>query len=431
LARALTDRSIGDALRSTPVHVVAVGKAAADMIDAWCAVPGFTTRVAVAIGPDYGGRAVREGTPPPPLPSNVEWRQAAHPLPDERSVAAASRALAVARAVPPDETLLILLSGGASALMAMPMDGISLTDKQHVVNAMLKGGADIHALNTLRKHLSAVKGGRLAAACRARTITLAISDVVGDDLAVIGSGPGIPDPSTWRDAAAAFDRYVAVDQQPPSVMALLAKGLAGELPDTPKPRDAVSARVIARVIAGRFDAMAGAREAAERLGYDVEVIHEPVVGDASKAAVAWFERVAGIVGAVREGTPTRKVRALGTPPPPLRRCVISSGETTVRVTGSGQGGRNQEFVLALAEALSGMDDEVVAASVGTDGIDGPTDAAGALVDSTTFSRATALGVYPAAYLDDNNSYAFFDALGDLIRTGATGTNVGDLQVIIT
>lgn len=373
------------------------------MIDAWCAIPGFTTRVAVAIGTHRN----RD------LPHNVEWRQAAHPLPDERSVAAASRALAVARAVPPDETLLILLSGGASALMAMPMDGISLTDKQHVVNAMLKGGADIHALNTLRKHLSAVKGGRLAAACRARTITLAISDVVGDDLAVIGSGPGIPDPSTWRDAAAAFDRYVAVDQQPPRVMALLAKGLAGELPDTPKSSDAVSARVIARVIAGRFDAMAGAREAAERLGYEVELIHDPVVGDASKAAVAWWERAAE---ALRRGR---------------RRCVISSGETTVRVMGSGKGGRNQEFVLALAEALSGMDDEIVAASVGTDGIDGPTDAAGALVDSTTFRRATALGSYPAAYLDDNNSYAFFDALGDLIRTGATGTNVGDLQVIIT
>jgi glycerate 2-kinase len=404
----LTDRSIGDALRSTPVHVVAAGKAAAEMIDAWCAIPGFTTRVAIAIGTHRN----RD------LPHNVEWRQAAHPLPDERSVAAASRALAVARAVPADETLLILLSGGASALMAMPMDGISLTDKQHVVNAMLKGGADIHALNTLRKHLSAVKGGRLAAACRARTITLAISDVVGDDVAVIGSGPGVPDPSTWRDAAAAFDRYVAVDQQPPSVMALLAKGRAGELPDTPKPGDAVSARVIARVIAGRFHAMAGAREAAERLGYDVEVIHEPVVGDATKAAEAWFARVAAIVGAARE-------------PPLRRRCVISSGETTVRVTGSGKGGRNQEFVLALAEALSGMDDDVVAASVGTDGIDGPTDAAGALVDSTTFRRATALGLYPAAYLDDNNSYAFFDALGDLIRTGATGTNVGDLQVIIS
>jgi hydroxypyruvate reductase len=272
---------------------------------------------------------------------------------------------------------------------------------------MLKGGADIHALNTLRKHLSAVKGGRLAAACRGRTITLAISDVVGDDLAVIGSGPGIADPSTWLDARQALDRHVAQEAQPAAVRDLLQRGVGGGLADTPKPGDALTGQVDARVIAGRFDAMAGAREAAERLGYQVRVIERAITGEAQHAARDWFEQVKGDRG-----------------------CVISSGETTVRVTGRGKGGRNQEFVLALAESLSAHGGNVAVGSVGTDGIDGPTDAAGAHVDATTLGRATALGLDPAAYLNDNNAYAFFDALGDLIRTGPTGTNVGDLQVCL-
>ena len=367
------------------------------MISAWCALPDLVTRTALAIGTHTHHI----------LPARVEWHQAGHPLPDDRSVAAAARAVETALGVPPDEALVILLSGGASALMALPMEGISLADKQRVVNAMLKGGADIHALNTLRKHLSAVKGGRLAAACAGRTITLAISDVVGDDLAVIGSGPGIADPSTWHDARAALDRHVAATDQPASVRALLASGVAGHLPDTPKPGDAITARVDARVIAGRFDAMAGARQSAEQLGYAVHVVDAPITGEARHAAAAWLN-------------------ALGD----RRGCVISSGETTVRVTGSGKGGRNQEFALALAETLATYGGDVVAGSIGTDGIDGPTDAAGALVDSTTFRRAAALGLYPQAHLNDNNAYAFFDTLGDLIRTGPTGTNVGDLQILL-
>jgi hydroxypyruvate reductase len=398
LARVLAEPALVQTLRSTPVHIIAAGKAAADMIDAWCAIPDFTTRTALAIG-THSSKV---------LPAHVEWHQAGHPLPDRRSVAAATRARDLARAVPPHEALVILLSGGASALMALPMNGITLEDKQRVVNAMLKGGADIHALNTLRKHLSAVKGGRLAAACRGRTFTLAISDVVGDDLAVIGSGPAIADPSTWHDAQTALDRHVAEHDQPASVRTLLAQGVAGHLPDTPKPGDEVTSQVEARIIAGRFDAMAGARAAAERLGYQVRVVDEPVTGEARRAALAWLDAVKGDRG-----------------------CVISSGETTVRVTGRGRGGRNQEFALALAEPLAARGGDVVAASAGTDGIDGPTDAAGALVDSTTFTRAIALGLDPEAYLNDNNAYAFFDPLGDLIRTGPTGTNVGDLQVIIS
>jgi hydroxypyruvate reductase len=321
--------------------------------------------------------------------------------------------LELARSVAPDELLVVLLSGGASAVLAQPMDGVSLDDKQRVVHAMLRGGADIHALNTVRKHLSTVKGGRLAAACAGRTITLAISDVVGDDLAVIGSGPAVADPSTWRQAADALDRYVPAADQPPSVKAVMAKGTAGGLEDTPKPGSAHMRRAQARVIGSRADAMQGARDAAEQLGYGAVVVAQPITGEARIAARSWFDDA--------------RTRATGG-----RVCVISSGETTVHVRGRGRGGRNQEFALALAEVLAELNSSVAVGSAGTDGIDGPTDAAGAVVDRMTLVRARELGLAPAAhYLAENNSYEFFSALGDLIHTGPTGTNVGDLQILLT
>jgi glycerate-2-kinase len=393
---------LSDSLRSTPVHVIAAGKAAADMAAAWVATRAFTTRVVLVVSTHRSEI----------LPSTVEYRIAGHPLPDERSVAAADRALEVARAVAADHALVVLLSGGASAVLARPMSGISLGDKQRVVDLMLRGGADIHALNSVRKHISAIKGGRLAAACRGRIVTLAISDVVGDDLTVIGSGPAVPDPSTWRDAWHALNRSVPHDQQPVPVRTLIAAGLAREVPETPKAGDAAVARAEARVIASRMDAMRGAREAAERLGYRVTTIGPAVTGEARNAALAWL---ATARAAAQHGS---------------RMCVISSGETTVRVRGGGRGGRNQEFALALARPLAGLDEAPAVASVGTDGIDGPTAAAGAIVDSTTRWRAQQLGIDVGDYLEDNNSHAFFAALGDLIVTGPTGTNVGDLQVAI-
>jgi glycerate 2-kinase len=373
------------------------------MTAAWFAIPQTKTVQALAVGTH---RDVE-------LPTLVEWREAAHPVPDERSVEAATRALAIARAVPADGLLVILLSGGASALLARPLPGIPLADKQEVVQAMLRGGADIHALNTVRKHLSEVKGGRLAAACAGTTMTLAISDVVGDDLGVIGSGPGVPDSSTWVDAVAALNRHVVEQDQPASVRSVMAKGIAGQIADTPKADNAAISRVQAHVIGSRFNAMSGARAAAEQLGYRALVIEQPVTREARRVAVEWFEYVRQLADV-------------------SRTCVISSGETTVRVIGRGRGGRNQEFALALARALATLPGDAVAASVGTDGIDGPTDAAGAIVDSTTLTRAAQLGLAaPESYLNDNNSYAFFDALGDLIRSGPTGTNVGDLQILLT
>ena len=346
------------------------------------------------------------------LPANVEWHESAHPIPDARSVAAARRAMEVAAVVGPDECLALLLSGGASALMALPVQGITLPDKQDCVRTMMLAGADIRALNAVRKHLSAVKGGRLAAACRGTTLTLAISDVVGDDLSVIGSGPGVADMTTWEDAASAIEQFGG-SRHSRAVRELVARGARGEIAETPKVGDAELARAHAHVIASQRQALDAAGVTATSLGYDVVTLTDAVTGEAREAAPGWFNRVEEVL---RHATR------------PL--CVLSAGETTVHVTGSGRGGRNQEFVLALVERVATSGRELMIASVGTDGIDGPTDAAGALADSTSSDRATALGFDPAAFLDDNNAYDFFAMLGDLIHLGRTETNVGDIQFLL-
>jgi glycerate 2-kinase len=336
-----------------------------------------------------------------------------HPVPDEGSERGGRRALALAESVGPGDVLLVLLSGGASALMAVPADGITLDDKRRTTEQLLRAGADIHALNTIRKHLSAIKGGRLAERASGAVRTYAISDVVGDDVSVIGSGPTVADPSTFEDARRLVDRFGGADVYPQAVVALLDRGARGEVPETPKPGDPRIERSTVRIIGSRRDAMAGAATYAASLGYEVVRVEDPVVGESRDAAVSHVRAVVARAATVRRPT-----------------CVVSSGETTVRVTGRGRGGRNQEFALAAAEPLASLGGDAVLASVGTDGIDGPTDAAGAIADATTLARARAAGLRPAALLADNNSYAFFDALGDLIHSGPTGTNVGDLQVIL-
>jgi len=410
IERALADPSLAEILTIRPLHVVAVGKAAAAMARALAAVPHLVIRQEVAIGTHADE----------PLPASIEWIESSHPYPDARSEVAGRRALAVAQAVHSGEVLVILLSGGASALMAAPVEGIRLADKVDTTRLMMNAGADIHTLNTVRRHLSNVKGGRLAAACVGTTITLALSDVVGDDLNAIGSGPGVADSTTWQDAAAALDRFGG-SQHLDAVRAVIQRGLAGEVPDTPKPGHPSLARSRARVIGGRRDAMAGARVAAEARGYGVLSIDEPVVGEARIAGPAWLDRARQLsrdaVGPV---------------------CVISGGETTVRVTGNGLGGRNLEFALSIAEALAverpgrtEVRPNIAAASIGTDGIDGSSGVAGALVDSTTMARAAQAGLEtPGHYLATNNSLAFFAPLDDVIRLGRTQTNVGDLQAIV-
>jgi hydroxypyruvate reductase len=403
MARACRAPHIHDAVFEAPVHVVAAGKAAAAMAAAFMGEPDLLVRSALAIGTHQS----------PHRPSGFDWMPAGHPFPDARSLAAADAALDRAHRVGPGERMILLLSGGASALMARPADGLSLEDKVAASRCLMLAGADIHQLNTLRKHLSSVKGGWLAAACEGAVTTLAISDVVGDDPSVIGSGPGVADPSSWLDVARAVGAFDVRDGLPDAVCRRIDDGLAGRAPDTPKPGDPRLARASAHVIGRAADAVAAARGAAEALGYRTVVIDAVVTGEARNAAPRWLAHA------------LRLARDQSAP-----ACVLSSGETTVHVQGPGRGGRNLEFALALVDALAGVDG-VVAGSVGTDGIDGSTDVAGALVDHATARRARGRGLpSPSAILDRNDSLAFFAPLGDTVRTGRTETNVGDLQVLV-
>lgn len=374
------------------------------MLNAFAAGSSARVRSMLAVGPQR----------PPVLPDGAEWCSGGHPLPTEGSLDGARRALAIARASQPGDVLVVLLSGGGSALMALPAEGLTLGDKQRTAKTLMAQGADIHELNTVRKHLSAVKGGRLAGAAGGAVLTLAVSDVVGDDLSVIASGPTVPDDSTFAQALEVIARRGGAAAYPEAVIQHLQHGAAGRIAETPTTGDASLAQAMARVIGPQRGAIDGARQAAEALGYLVHVVREPVTGEARVSALAHVERVAAVAGTM--GRPL---------------CVISSGETTVTVTGEGKGGRNQEFAFAMAKTLGRLGARAVAASIGTDGIDGPTDAAGALVAPDTFSRAHAAGITaPDSYLDRNDTYHFFERLGDLIRTGPTSTNVGDLQVVL-
>jgi hydroxypyruvate reductase len=392
--------------RADAVDVIAAGKAAAAMLTAFASGTDVAVRHLLGVGPRTS--ASRE------LPSIAEWCDAGHPLPDEGSLKGARRALEVAAATGENDVLVVLISGGGSALMALPAAGISLEAKQQTARTLMAQSADIYELNTVRKHLSEIKGGRLAAVARGRALTLALSDVVGDDLSVIASGPTVADDSTFADALHVLERRGGVDVYPREVVTHLRRGAAGDLPETPKKGDARLAHAAAHVIGPQRGAIEGARRAAERLGYHVYVVPEPITGEARFAARAHVSAVSQISASLSR---------------PL--CVISSGETTVTVVGVGKGGRNQEFALAMAPLIEMLGTRVVAASIGTDGIDGPTDAAGAIVDPATLTRAQAAGLpSPRTYLDNNNAYEFFDRLGDLIRTGPTNTNVGDLQIIL-
>jgi len=387
------------------IDVVTVGKAALPMLLATHdVIRGVRIRRIIGIA----------NHPMDTQPVGVEWHITPHPVPDDRSVAAAKAVMDVATAASPRDRLLVLMSGGASAMMALPAPGISLDEKRVTSRRLLQSGAEVHHLNTVRKHLSAIKGGQLAAATRAWVVTLAISDVVGDDPSAIGSGPTVPDATTFADALAVLERYGGTSSYPDAVVKHLRDGANGIIAETPKAGDLRLARTAVRVIGGSRVAVEGARAAAESLGYAVQVTDEPVIGEARSAGEALAESAS---------------RGAGAGAPPL--CMLSAGETTVRVAGSGRGGRNLECALGMVRRLSTLGRPAVGASVGTDGIDGPTDAAGAIVDTTTLSRAQAAGLdAPERYLDDNDSYVFFDRLGDLIRTGATNTNVGDLQVIL-
>jgi len=387
------------------VRVVAAGKAAGAMmrtaLDA-----GVMVERGLVVSTHWAGE----------WPASITTVRAGHPIPTEASETAGRAALDLASQAAPDESLLVLLSGGASALLAAPADGVALADKQAATKLLLEAGASIDELNAVRKHLSAVKGGGLAAAARCEVVTFALSDVVGpvrDDPGVIGSGPTAPDASTWEDALAVVTRRGVLARLPQAVRQRLEAGARGDVPETPKPGDPRLARASWHLIGSRADAMDAARNAAIDRGFSTITIEAAIVGEARDAGPAFVARALDV---------SRRL------PRPV--CVIGAGETTVRVVGRGKGGRNQELALAVTDALDALREPVAFLSVGTDGIDGPTDAAGGLVDGTTLARARDLGVDLDASLADNDAYHALDRLGDLVRTGPTDTNVGDLQVLV-
>ena len=407
MRRALAGEIADSLRRAKAVDAIAAGKAASAMLTAFAAETDVKVRTMLGVGPL--GTATEAA-----LPRGAVWCDAGHPLPDSGSVDGARRALEIATNAGEDDVVVVLLSGGGSALMAMPAPGISLEAKQQTAKTLMAQSADIYELNTVRKHLSGIKGGRLAAASRGRVVTLAVSDVVGDDLSVIASGPTVPDESTFADALRVLSARGGLTVYPAEVVSHIQRGVAGDIPESPKRSDARLTRASAHVIGPQRGAIEGARQAADALGYHVHIVQEPVTGEARVTARSHLAMIA---------------ESLASLPRPL--CVISSGETTVTVVGHGKGGRNQEFALAMAPLLQTVGSSVVATSIGTDGIDGPTDAAGAVVDPTTLRRAEAQGLAPSqTFLDNNNAYEFFDRLGDLIHTGPTNTNVGDLQIIL-
>lgn len=337
--------------------------------------------------------------------------EAGHPLPDAASEQAARAVLEFAAGGAPRDLCIVLLTGGASALLAAPVAGVSLGQKVEVNRLLLQSGADIHEINVVRRHLSRIKGGQLARALHpARSLTLAISDVLGDDPAAIGSGPTVADPSTYQDALRVLGRYGLADRVPAAVLAHLQAGAGGQVAETPKPGDAACEAAGFGIVAALSDALDAAERCGRAAGLAVERL-ATLDGDAHARACGFAARLRDVAAA----------RAPHSPPVLL----LAGGETTLRVTGRGRGGRCQEFAAVVARELAGRQGLQVLAA-GSDGTDGPTDAAGGWADGGTIDRALAAGLDPVARLRDNDSHALLGAAGDLFVTGPTGTNVTDL-----
>jgi hydroxypyruvate reductase len=342
----------------------------------------------------------------------IEWNECGHPVPDEQGVAGAERIAEIAEGARRDDLVLCLISGGASALLPLPAPPLSLEEKQEVTRLLLACGADIHEFNAVRKHLSRIKGGQLARLAWPATVeALLLSDVIGDDPGVIGSGPAAADASTFADVARIVDKYGMAERLPAAVKHRLELGQRGEIAETPKPGDPIFRRVRNTVIGSNRLALAAAARRARELGFRTLVLSSEIQGETREIARMHAAIAREIV---RFAQPVR---------PPA--CILSGGETTVTLRGNGLGGRNQEFVLAAALEISGLPDTVVF-SAGTDGTDGPTDAAGAIADGSTVSRNPQC----MAYLNANDSYHYFESLGDLVKTGPTLTNVMDIRLVL-
>ena len=346
----------------------------------------------------------------------IEICEAGHPLPDRNGMLYAERILQLALSADEKTLVICLFSGGGSALLPLPPVGLNLEDKQQTTALLLSCGATIHEINTLRKHLSCIKGGRLAQAIYPATmISFILSDVVGDDLDCIASGPAVADATTFADCLDIVQKYRIEELLPRVVYRYFSDGAAGFIEETPKPGDRIFDYSQNVIIANNSLALRQAAAKAEELGYAVLLQPEPVTGEARDVAASSVEYVKKL-----------QVEHSGTASP---LCIISGGETTVTINGKGLGGRSQEYALAAAIYLEGAD-EITVLSAGTDGTDGPTDAAGACADETTLRRARELGLAACKFLDMNDSYHFFDQLGDLYKTGPTKTNVMDLQIFL-
>jgi len=346
----------------------------------------------------------------------IEVNEAAHPLPDERGMEGTEKIVKLLREADKETLVLCILSGGGSALMPHPAAGISLEEKQQTTQRLLQSGASIEETNAIRKHLSGIKGGRLCQLAHpARVVTLILSDVVGNKLETIASGPTVADPSTFADCLRIVERYDLVGRLPPTVIRRLQAGVRGGVEETPKPGDRIFSSCQNLVVGDNRLAVEAARAKAISLGYNTLVLSTQIEGEAREVARVYAALAKEVLSS---GNP------ISSP-----ACLIGGGETTVTVKGAGKGGRNQELVLAAAVQIDGLRD-VVILSGGTDGTDGPTDAAGAVADGQTVRRAKQMGLSASDCLRENDSYQFFRSLGDLLMTGPTGTNVMDIQIVL-
>ena len=392
------------------VFLISFGKAAAAMGEALASLLDERLTAGLVIVPWPVGKPA----------SRLEYLEASHPAPDARSVEAARRAVEIAAQAGEKDLVIVCISGGGSSLLTLPAEGISLDKKRRLTDDLLRAGASIEELNAVRKHLSGIKGGQLArAAFPASVLTLAVSDVIGDDLGTIGSGPTYWDDTTFAAARAVLERYGLWDSAPAMVRARIEDGERGLVPETLKKGDPVFARAAAFVIGDNMTALRAAKHEAEKLGFEPIFLSASDRGEARRAAASYAAFLSELACSASNL------------PRPL--CLLAGGELTVTVKGRGRGGRNTEFVLAsIVEVeraeVAGVDWLIL--SLGTDGIDGPTDAAGAWAEPRTIKTAQALGLNPSEYLEDNDSYGFFKQTGNLIVTGPTGTNVMDLRVFL-
>jgi len=348
--------------------------------------------------------------------NKIKINEAGHPVPDQAGLWGTLEIVEFLEGAGKKDLIICLISGGGSALLPLPVDGISLAEKQELTEKLLACGATINEINTIRKHISKIKGGQLARlAFPATLITFILSDVVGDPLDAIASGPAVPDTSTFQDVNDILSRYGIWHDIPIPIQSHIQKGINGEIPETPKSGDEIFSKLQNVIVGSNTQAVLAAKNEAQNLGYNTLMLSSLMEGETKE--------VAGVHSAI-----AKEILKTGNPVKPPA-CLISGGETTVTLRGDGKGGRNQEFVLAAAIDISGLE-PVVILSGGTDGTDGPTDAAGAICDGQTISKAKKRGMNAMGYLSKNDSYSFFKPLNDLLITGPTKTNVMDLRIIL-